>query len=177
MLASAMQLGSDYEYILPRASTISASQLTRAILMAQRSPLKVKVKVVEDARLALAHARAAIVASGTATVEAALVGNPFIVVYRVAPLTWFLGRRMVKLPNFAMANLIAGKTIVPELIQHDFTVARVFERLKPLLVEGDARARMMKELATVREKLKAGSTPAADRAAQAVIATIAAKPK
>jgi lipid-A-disaccharide synthase len=175
MLASAAALGSEYEYLLPRASTISAEQLKRAILQSQRSPLKVKIRTVDDARLALAHSRAAVIASGTATVEAALAGVPFVVVYRVAPLTWSLGRRMVRLPNFAMVNLIAGKTVVPELIQHDFTGARVLEELRPLLAEGEPRTRMIAELGAVRERLKPGSKPAADRAADAVIATIASK--
>ena len=58
------------------------------------------------------HARAAVVASGTATVEAALSGTPFVVVYRLSPLTWILGRRLVRLDTFAMPNLIAGKKIV-----------------------------------------------------------------
>ena len=75
------------------------------------------VKMVEDARAASVHARASVVASGTATVEAALIGNPFVVVYRVSPLTYEIARRVVKVPFVAMANLIAGKMVVPELIQ------------------------------------------------------------
>jgi lipid-A-disaccharide synthase len=177
MLEAASRLGNGFEFILPRASTITPLQVTRAIQIGQKTPLRVKVKVVDDARMALAQARAAIVASGTATVEAALVGNPFVVVYRVAPLTWKLGRKMVDLPNFAMVNLIAGKTIVPELIQHDFTADRVLKELVPLLADGAAREQMVRELATVREKLKPGTAPATDRAARAVVSALTAKPK
>ena len=79
------------------------------------------IRLVDDARAALFHARASVVASGTATVEAALIGNPFVVVYRVSPLTYAIAKRVVKVPHVAMANLIAGKRVVPELIQHDFT--------------------------------------------------------
>ena len=70
-----------------------------------------------DARAALLHARASVVASGTATVEAALIGNPFVVVYRVSPLTYAIAKRVVTVPHVAMANLIAGKEWFPELIQ------------------------------------------------------------
>jgi lipid-A-disaccharide synthase len=72
---------------------------------------------VEDARAALHHARVSVVASGTATVEAALIGNPFVVVYRVSPLTYAIAKRVVTVPHVAMANLIAGNRVVPELIQ------------------------------------------------------------
>ena len=68
------------------------------------------------------------VASGTATVEAALIGNPFVVVYRVSALTYAIAKRVVKVPHVAMVNLIAGKRVVPELIQHDFTAAKIVRR-------------------------------------------------
>ena len=70
---------------------------------------RLPVRLVDDARATLFHARASVVASGTATVEAALIGNPFVVVYRVSPLTYAIAKRMVKVPHVAMANLIAGK--------------------------------------------------------------------
>ncbi len=83
----------------------------------------------QDARATLFHARASVVASGTATVEAALIGNPFVVVYRVSPLTYAIARRVVKVPHVAMANLIAGKRVVPELIQRDFTAANIVKQI------------------------------------------------
>ena len=64
---------------------------------------------INDARATLHHARASIVASGTATVEAALIGNPFLVVYRVSPLSYAVARRVVDVPHVAMVNLIAGR--------------------------------------------------------------------
>jgi lipid-A-disaccharide synthase len=105
------------------------------------------------ARAALFHARAAIVASGTATVEAALIGNPFVVVYRVSPLTYAIARRVVTVPHVAMANLIAGKRIVPELIQNDFTASNIVRELLPLLPDGPPRQSMMQELKRVRALL------------------------
>ena len=113
------------------------------------------VRLVEDARAALLHARASVVASGTATVEAALIGNPFVVVYRVSPLTYAIARRLVTVPHVAMANLIAGKRVVPELIQSDFTAANIVQQIEPLLPDGAARESMMEELKRIRGLLNA----------------------
>ena len=104
---------------------------------------------MEDARAALFHARASVVASGTATVEAALIGNPFVVVYRVSPVTYAIAKRVVAVPHVAMANLIAGKRVVPELIQDDFTAANIVQQIEPLLPDGLPRQSMMKELARI----------------------------
>ena len=108
------------------------------------------VRLVDDARAALFHARASVVASGTATVEAALIGNPFVVVYRVSPVTYEIAKRVVKVPFVAMANLIAGKRVVPELIQSSFTAANIVRQIEPLLPDGALRESMMKELARIR---------------------------
>jgi lipid A disaccharide synthetase len=116
------------------------------------------VHLVDNARAAMMHARASVVASGTATVEAALSGTPFVVVYRLAPLTWFLGRRLVKLDTFAMPNLIAGKKIVPELIQDDFTAEAVVRELKAVIPNGSARYQMEDALKMVQERLRDGQT-------------------
>jgi lipid A disaccharide synthetase len=102
------------------------------------------------------HARASVVASGTATVEAALIGNPFVVVYRVSPLTYAIAKRVVKVPHVAMANLIAGKRVVPELIQSDFTAANIVQQIEPLLPDGPPRQSMMKELARFAGLLNCG---------------------
>jgi lipid-A-disaccharide synthase len=112
------------------------------------------IRLVEDARAALYHARASVVASGTATVEAALIGNPFVVVYRVSWLTYAIAKRVVTVPHVAMANLIAGKRVVPELIQNDFTAAKIVQQLEPLLPDGAARESMMKELTAVGALLR-----------------------
>jgi lipid-A-disaccharide synthase len=117
----------------------------------ERAPF---IALTDNARASLMHARAAVVASGTATVEAALSGTPFVVVYRLAPLTWFLGRRLVKLDTFAMPNLIAGKKIVPELIQSGFTAETVFQELKAIIPNGSARYQMQDALKMVQERLR-----------------------
>ncbi|MGH9375035.1 MAG: lipid-A-disaccharide synthase, partial [Terriglobia bacterium] len=108
------------QFLLAAAPTLNAVRL-RARLQKQLQP-KHRVQVATDAAYdALAHSTVAVVASGTATVEAALLGRPMVVVYRVSPFTAFFARRMVDVPFFSMVNLLAGKKVVDELIQDDLT--------------------------------------------------------
>jgi len=146
-----------YEFLVPLAPTLSEDQREQVEEMAEARGTGMPVRLVEDARAALYHARAAVVASGTATVEAALIGNPFVVIYRVSRLTYALAKRMVKVPYVAMANLIAGRRIIPELIQHDFQAPIIVQHLRPLLAEGEARATMLKDLAEVGHALGRGN--------------------
>jgi lipid-A-disaccharide synthase len=92
-------------------------------------------------------------------------------VYRVAPLSWHLGRRLVKLTNFAMPNLIAGREIIRELVQKDFTAAHVAEEVLKLVEDGEHRSGVIRDLAEVRNHLQAGrsSESAAERAGRAVL--------
>jgi len=170
MVRAAELLGNSYQYILPVASTLERSWV-EARVKAAASSGAISIELSSNARATLAAARASIVASGTATVEAALAGKPFVVVYRVSGPTWALGRGMVKLEHYAMVNLIAGKRVVPELIQRDFTAEKVAEAMRKLLTDGPARSQMMQELAEVRAKLHPASSTetAADRAAQALL--------
>ena len=116
----------------------------------------------------LAASDVVITASGTATVQAALHERPMVVVYRLSPLTYRLGKPFVKVDTYAMANLVAGKRIVPELIQEDFTGARVADAAIRFLTDAELRARTRDELRRVREKL--GGPGASGRAADAVLA-------
>jgi len=124
----------------------------------------VSVTRVEGATYdALGAADCAIVASGTATVEAALLGTPMVVVYRVSPTSAFVLRRMVRSPFIAMVNLIAGRRVVPELIQDQFTSAAVEQEVRTLLESPAARDELKAGLAEVRAKLGPGG--AIERAA------------
>jgi lipid-A-disaccharide synthase len=118
------------------------------------------ITVVEGAtRDVISAARVAIVASGTATVETALTLTPMVVVYRLSALTYTLGKPLLNVTNYAMVNLIAGRSVVRELIQRDFTPERVAEETIRLLDEGPHRAEMLRNLDEVREKLgKGGAT-------------------
>jgi len=173
ILESAAQLGSAYEFLLPVAPTLDRNFLS-SLIGSQ------KITLVPDALPALWHSRAGIVASGTATVEAAMMNTPFVMVYRVSPLTYLLGKPRVKVPRFAMVNLIAGEEVVPELVQHDFTAANVVARLNEILPDGSPRDRMREGLARVKARLRApqaASGPAhpAERAAE-IILTLAQTP-
>ncbi|MBI3931865.1 MAG: lipid-A-disaccharide synthase [Acidobacteria bacterium] len=108
----------------------------------------------------------ALVASGTATVETALLGTPMVVVYRLSPLTYALGRPLVRVPHYAMVNLIAERRVVPELIQQDFTAERVAQEAQALLEDAGRAARMRADLEEVRRRL--GAPGASARAAAAV---------
>ena len=144
--------GKQFEYVLPLAST-----LERSWMQHQLSPAQIPVHITDDARATMMLSRASVVASGTATVEAALSGTPFVVVYRLSPLTWALGRRLVKLDTFAMPNLIAGKKVVPELIQVRFTAESVVAELERIIPEGHARSEMQQSLGGIKAMLQSSS--------------------
>ena len=166
MLEAAAVLGSAYEYLLPVAPTLDRDFL-QGLIGVQN------VTLVPEALPALFHSRAGIVASGTATIEAAMMNLPFVMVYRVSGLTYLLGKPRMKVPRFAMVNLIAGEEVVPELVQHDFTAENVVARLKEIIPEGAPRARMLAGLAKVKDKLRgtseASGKKAADRAAEIIL--------
>ena len=171
MLQAADKLGASYEFLLPVASTLNP-QLLNSLLGGNAN-----VDLVPDTLPALALSRAGIIASGTATVEAALMNLPFVMVYRVSPLTYFLGKSRVKVPHFAMVNLIAEREVVPELVQHDFTVEKIVARMTEIIPDGRTRENMLAGLAEVRARL-GGSTnhiPAADRASEVIMSVLCKK--
>lgn len=174
MVSGALAMGSSCEYVLPVASTLDPGQLKAVVEGYRRKGGEEDfyvphIHLVQGAQQALRYSRAAVVASGTATVEAALVGTPFVVIYRLAGLTWKLGRRMVKLEHFAMPNLIAGRRVVPELIQDDFTAESVVRELNKIIADGPERERMIAGLTEVRTKLTSAGVPPAERAARVVL--------
>ena len=128
------------------------------------------VVVEDEADTVLAAADVALTASGTATVQTALHDTPMVVVYRVSPMTYRLGRRLVKLDTFAMVNLIAGERIVPELIQDAFTPEAVANEAVSILTDGERARRIREGLATVRQRL--GGPGASRRAAEAIVREI-----
>jgi len=115
----------------------------------------------------LATADIALVASGTATVQAALHECPMVVVYRLSPLTYRLGKPFVQVDTYAMANLVAGRRVVPELIQQDFTPERVADEALRVLTDPAKAAAVRRDLREVHTRL--GTRGASLRAAQAVL--------
>ncbi len=161
ILEAADRLGSGYEFLLPVARTLDVSFL-RELIGAPRTETRPaaslpKIHLVPDGLPALFHSRAGIIASGTATVEAAIMGTPFVMVYRVSGLTYALGKPRVKVPYFAMVNLIAEEEIVPELVQHKFTVENIVTEMNKIIPDGEPRTRMIARLAAVKARLKHGS--------------------
>jgi lipid-A-disaccharide synthase len=190
MLEAAAALGDDYEFVVPVASTITDQTVMQALIDGEIAGRKlragrkkktnagilrsaqndessgVKGTLVRDAREALFHARAAAVASGTATVQALTIGNPFVVVYRVSALTFAVAKRMIRYSReipaqldadgnlpVGMVNLVAGRRIVPELLNQRFTAANLAAALRPLLGDGPERRQMMADLAEARARL------------------------
>ena len=179
MLEAAALLGRQYEFLLPVASTLRTEAVKAVIHQASPSTeaLLPNSHLVDDARAALLHAYASVVASGTATVQAALIGNPFLVVYRVSGLTYRLAKGMVSYPAeinaepdqygnlpIAMVNLISsailGRRAVPELLQQEFNPSSIVSHLRPLLVEESIRATMRSDLAAVRAALQSPASAA-----------------
>ena len=174
MLWAAEFLGTDYNFILPVAPTVSKSLILE--LLSQNDCATASIHLTSDALPALAHSRAGIIASGTATVEAAMMETPFVMVYRVTPLTYLLGRWTVKVPHFAMVNLIAGEEVVPELVQQDFTAERVAAEIRRIIPDGAQRKRMIDGLQRVKRLLRGnveGDAP--ERAARAIADLLAAR--
>lgn len=160
----------EYEFLLPVASSLDRGWVEQQIGASQNKHRDVAMHLVDDARPALRHSRAAIVASGTATLQTALIGTPFVMVYCVTPATWFLGRGLVKVNRFAMPNLIAERDIVPEFVQKAFRPEMVASTLRELIEDGPPRDAMLAGLTEVKLKLRPASSGAAsERAASAVL--------
>ena len=169
LVASAKLLGSRYDFLIPVAPGVGDAQLRRMQYEVARQLCHAdppRITFVQDARAALLHSHAAVIASGTATVQAAVLATPFVVVYRVSNTTFRIAKRLVRYPPelsaepdqygnlpIAMPNLIAGRRIVPELLQQRCTAKAIVEALRPLLEPGQTRRNQLEALVRVRSKL------------------------
>ncbi|MGH9354655.1 MAG: lipid-A-disaccharide synthase, partial [Terriglobia bacterium] len=169
LLRAARQLSAarqELQFVLAAAPTLNAAWLETRLR--DRLDARRPVRVVTDATYdALAYSTLAVVASGTATIEAAILGCPMVVVYRVAPLTAFFARRMVDVPFFSMVNLLAGQKVVEELIQDDFTAPRLAAAVTRLLDHPELQSKMKEELRAVKSRL--GVPGAIERAADSIL--------
>jgi len=118
----------------------------------------------------MSHSRLLLVASGTATLEAGISGTPMIIIYKTAALTYFIGRRLIKVPDIGLVNLVAGKRVVPEFLQGEARPGAIFLMAQVLLAEGRPRQAVMAELAKIRDIL--GEPGAAKRAAGEILDTL-----
>ncbi len=153
------------QFILPMASTVDRAQVEAAMQDAGAD-----VKIIErDTYNAVGFSEIAVVASGTATVEAALLDTPMVIIYRASEVNWRMIRPMIHLNTFGMVNLVAGRRIVPELIQHDATGERIASEVAAILKDREKLRQMKDDIREVREKLSGPDGSGAERAARAVM--------
>ena len=173
ILEAANRMGNGYEFLLPVACTLEPrflkelmetrhgetqqTQQTQQAASLRGRPARHRVHLVPEALPALFHSRAGIVASGTATVEAALMGTPFVMVYRVSPLTYAVGTAAGQGPALCHGQPDRGRRGVPELVQHKFTAGNIVTEMNKIIPDGAPRARMIERLAQVKARLKQGS--------------------
>lgn len=158
-------------FLVPVAQSLEAATYEQALAGA---PPEVggRVRLVhDDGWEVLRHSRGAVVCSGTATLEAALVGTPMVVVYRTSWLTYNLGKLLVRIRDIGLVNVVGERRGVPELLQDDVTPAAISRALEPLLRAGEARETCRAFLRQVADRL--GGAGASRRAAAAVLATLA----
>lgn len=153
------------QFVLPVAATLRPEWMESLIQRHGSGTVAIRT-VAGLTHDVLEHADVAVVASGTATVEAALHVRPMVVVYRVSSFTWIFGKLLVSVPHYSMVNLLAGRALVKELMQSDFTGQKVAAEVEYLLDHAEARATMGDGLRAVRARLGAGG--AIGRAAEAI---------
>jgi len=160
---------SDVQFVLPIASTIPEEKVT-TILENAVVPIRA---IREQAYDALSISDFAVVASGTATLETAILGVPMLILYRMSFLTYILARRLVRVPHIGLINMVAGERIVPELIQDAITPNRITEEVLQVLENGEHAARVSRKL---REAvIKLGDPGASERAAHIALNLIEEK--
>ena len=143
----------DLKCVLPLAPTISR-QLVESIT----GPSAVEVTIFEGSIYkALKACDVALVTSGTATLETAMMGVPMVIAYRVSPISYWIGRMVIKVPHIGLVNLVAGERIVPELIQHEVTPDRLAREALTLLEAGQDRENMIKKMGALRESMGKGN--------------------
>ncbi len=151
MLRAVEKLRSDYptvQAIIGQADTVDESDYKDIL-----APF-LSVKLVKNNTYnIMKHSDLLLVASGTATLESALFTTPLIIVYKVDPISYFIGRQLVKIDSIGLVNVIAEKKIVPEFIQGQFRAANIVPEMKKLLFEKDDREKMIGELHQIRKKL------------------------
>jgi lipid-A-disaccharide synthase len=147
------------QFILPLASS-----LTLADIEPQLAAAGLTVTVIEGRPHAVMQVCDAIVTvSGTVTLEIALVGTPMVIIYKVSPLTYQVGKRLIQVDHIGLCNIVAGERVVPELIQHDAEPGRIATELERFLFDPAAAATVRGKLQTIREKL--GTSGCAGRVA------------
>lgn len=157
------------QFYLPVASTIS-----REILQNIIKNYSLEVTLTDEHTYDLMNiANTAIAASGTVTLEAALLKLPCVVIYKMATLTYWLGKLLVKIPHFSLPNIVAGRQVIPELLQDDANADQIAKEVLPMLLDNQTKSRLQHDLAEVRQKL--GDVGAVNRVARVILEVAQAK--
>ncbi len=155
-----MRSGPPVQFILPLADGLDRESVD-AMIRRESVPVSVVLNDIYDV---IGVSDIAVVASGTATLETALLGTAMVIIYKVSPLSYRIGAKIISVTHIGLANLIAGKTIVPELIQKDANPDRIAAEVMGILGDEARMLGIKKELNRIREKL--GSPGASERAAR-----------
>jgi len=158
-----------YVFVVPKASTVSTQLLEENGINTYRNRLDIRI-VDHDRYDLMASCDAVVAASGTVTLELAILNVPTVATYRVSPRTYMLGRMLVKLQWFSLVNLIADKTVIPELLQDEVTPENIARELSVILKDGKERDIMLHGFSEVRKKL--GKPGASRRAAKIALSMV-----
>jgi lipid-A-disaccharide synthase len=148
------------QFVLPLADALDRG-LVEEMIRQESVPVRVVPNEIYDV---IGVSDIVVVASGTATLETALLGTPMVIIYKVSPLSYYVGTKVINVTHIGLANLIAGKTIVPELIQDDANPNRIAAEVIGILADESRMQRIKEELNQIREKL--GSPGASEKAAR-----------
>ena len=171
--ARRLQWEQSAQFLVPLASPLHA-RLVRGLIRDEAPGLSA-VLVENDTYNAVGHSDLAVVSSGTATLEAALLETPLIAVFRISIPSWIVGQYLIDVPYYSLVNLIAGREVIPELYQQDFTEDRLYAEIQRFLTESGRSARVKMALVEVRERLGRGG--AISKAAESIASWMEAEPK
>jgi lipid-A-disaccharide synthase len=152
------------QFLLPAASSLHGSQIRKILADSGGPPLSL---IEYDTYNAVGHSDLAVVSSGTATLETALLGTPLITVFKISHLTWIIGQYLVRVPFYSLVNLVAGREVVLELFQSDFTAERLHAEMAALLDQPERLKSVRMALASVKQRLGTGG--AIHKAAECVL--------
>jgi lipid-A-disaccharide synthase len=148
------------QFVLPLADALDRD-FVEEMIRQESVPVRVVPNEIYDV---IGVSDIVVVASGTATLETALLGTPMVIIYKVSPLSYYVGTKVINVTHIGLANLIAGKTIVPELIQDDANPNRIAAEVIGILADESRMQSIKEELNQIREKL--GSPGASEKAAR-----------
>jgi lipid-A-disaccharide synthase len=142
----------EVQFILPLASTLNIDDIVPQLTTAGLEVTTTRERIHDMIRAC----DAVISVSGTVTLEIALVGTPMVIIYKLSPLTYQLAKRLIKVPNIGLCNIVAGETVVQELIQEQANPSAIADEIEKLLTNSSYHATIKQKLSEIRSKLGCG---------------------